>query len=76
MKVKLIGYPKEDDWIEVKRRALITMYGKGLGTISCPTEKWKHQILEARHSPIRYLIYSFLITITVYLLLHYSLLLS
>lgn len=62
MDVKLIGYPTEDDWIECKRRALITMYGKGLGDIKPPTSEWKHKILKARHSPIRYLRYSFLIT--------------
>ena len=62
MEVKLIGYPTEDDWIECKRRALITMYGKGLGDIKPPTSEWKHKILKARHSPIRYLLYSFLIT--------------
>ena len=61
-KVKLIRYPSEDDWIECRRRALITMYGKGLGDISPPSSDWKYRILRARHSPIRYLLYSFLIT--------------
>lgn len=61
MKITLLDYPIEDDWIEVKRRALITMYGKGLGEIKPPTLEWKKKILEARHSPIRYLRYSFLI---------------
>ena len=60
MKVTCIKYPTEDDWIEAKRRALITEYGKGLGTIKPPTLEWKRKILEARHSPIRYLKYSFL----------------
>jgi len=61
MKVRLINYPKENDWIECKRRALITMYGKGLTDVKAPDPDWKHRILEARHSPIRYLRYSFLI---------------
>ena len=61
MEIELIGYPTEDDWKECKRRALITMYGKGLGEIKPPTSEWKHKILEARHSPIRRLWYSFLI---------------
>ena len=60
MRVTLLEYPAEKDWIEVKRRALITMYGKGLGEIKPPTDEWKKKILEARHSPIRYLKYSFL----------------
>lgn len=61
MEVKLIACPNDDDWIECRRRALITMYGKGLGKVSQPSSEWKHKILEARHSPIRYLRYSFLI---------------
>lgn len=62
MEVKLLYAPTDQDWIEVKRRALITMYGKGLGDIKAPDSDWKHRILLARHSPIRYLRYSFLIT--------------
>jgi len=61
MKVKLWEYPTELDWIECKRRALITMYGKGLGNVTPPDFEWKHKILKARHSPIRYLRYSFMI---------------
>lgn len=62
MYVKLLRYPKDEDWRECKRRALITMYGKGLGEITLPDPEWRHKILKARHSPIRYLMYSFLIT--------------
>lgn len=58
-KITLIDYPEEFDWKECKRRALITVYGKGLGKVTEPTSEWKHKILEARHSPIRYLRYSF-----------------
>lgn len=61
MDMKLIKSPTEADWTECKRRALITMYGKGLGDIKPPTPEWKHKILAARHSPIRYLMYSFLV---------------
>lgn len=59
IKVTLIDYPEEFEWEECKRRALITMYGKGLGDVKEPDSEWKHKILEARHSPIRYLRYSF-----------------
>lgn len=62
MTINIISFPTENDWIECKRRALITVYGKGLGDIKPPDSEWKHRILEARHSPIRYLRYSFLIT--------------
>lgn len=56
MNITLIGSPTEQDWLEVKRRALVTV---GLQPKNAPDEKWKHSILEARHSPIRYLRYSF-----------------
>lgn len=56
MKIELIGQPTESDWLEVKRRALETV---GLRPKNGPTAEWKHSILEARHSPIRYLRWSF-----------------
>lgn len=58
MKVTLFEYPTEKDWIEVKRRALVTV---GLNVKNPPTEEWKQEILEARHSPIRRLHFSFLL---------------
>lgn len=57
MEIVLIGAPTDADWMEVKRRALVTA---GLSPITPPTSVWKHDILKARHSPIRYLRYSFL----------------
>lgn len=59
MNVQLLEYPTDKDWMEVKRRALVTI---GKRPISPPTEEWKREILRARHSPIRYLRFSFLIT--------------
>ena len=59
MRVELIEYPTAKEWVEVKRRALVTI-GKNLATE--PSEEWKRAILKARHSPIRYLRFSFLIT--------------
>lgn len=59
MNVQLLEYPTEKDWMEVKRRALVTI---GKRPISQPTDEWKREILNARHSPIRYLRFSFLIT--------------
>lgn len=58
MKVELIEYPKAQDWLEVKRRALVTI---GRQKVTPPTEDWKRSILRARHSPIRRLSFSFLI---------------
>ena len=58
MKVELLEMPTERDWIEVKRRALVTV---GKKPVTAPTEEWKHDILRARHSPIRRLFFSFYI---------------
>lgn len=58
MNVTLLEYPTDKDWMEVKRRALVTI-GKKL--VNPPNTEWKHSILRARHSPIRYLRFSFLI---------------
>ena len=56
MKVELLEKPSEKDWLEVKRRALVTI---GKKPVTEPTEEWKHDILKARHSPIRRLMFSF-----------------
>lgn len=56
MEIELIHAPTAEDWMEVKRRALITV---GKTPMDKPRYEWKHRILEARHSPIRYLVYSF-----------------
>lgn len=46
-----------EDWNEVKDRALAT---QGLEKIiNAPDAVWKHDLLEARHSPIRWLRFSF-----------------
>ena len=58
MRVELLEYPGERDWIEVYRRALVTV---GKDTVKIPSDEWKRKILAARHSPIRYLRFSFLI---------------
>lgn len=58
MNITLLEHPTEKDWMEVKRRALVTI---GKQAVTPPTDEWKRSILEARHSPIRYLRFSFLI---------------
>lgn len=57
MQITLLEHPTEKDWMEVKRRALVTV---GKKPITAPTAEWKREILKARHSPIRYLRFSFL----------------
>lgn len=54
--VKLLEWPGDKEWYEVKRRALRTV---GLTPKTPPDAEWKHAILEARHSPIRFLRFCF-----------------
>ena len=56
MQIRLIHAPADEDWLGVKERALVTV---GKHAVNPPTGEWKHAILKARHSPIRYLTYSF-----------------
>lgn len=57
-KVSLLNYPTEDDWMLCKRCALVTV---GKEPIHAPDATWKHAILRARHSPIRTLMFAFLL---------------
>ena len=58
IKVELNEFPTYNDWLEVKKRALVTI---GKTAKEAPPEEWKRKILEARHSPIRRLFFSFYI---------------
>ena len=58
MKITLLEYPAFNDWYEVKRRALVTV---GKFDFEAPDTKWRMNILNARHSPIRRLKFSFLL---------------
>ena len=58
MNIEMIEYPTDMDWMAAKRRALVTV---GKTPITVPDVKWKRSILEARHSPIRRLNFSFLL---------------
>lgn len=70
MKIKITEYPTEKDFIEVKRRALVTI---GKKSKTPPTEEWIKRIVEANHSPIRRLRFSFdLIGIPSWLATHLS----
>lgn len=57
-KVQMIRHAEDEDWMGVKRRALVTV---GKHAVTQPDERWKEKILAARHSPIRYLQFSFYI---------------
>lgn len=56
VQVNMTKFPSEEDWFEVKRRALVTV---GKRPKNIPDKEWKHKILNARHSPIRHLQFSF-----------------
>ena len=59
MEVYLIKAPTDDDWAEALRRARVTMGKNPLEKPKPPSHEWRRKILRARHSPIRYLMYSF-----------------
>lgn len=67
IKVKLLEYPTEQDWLAVKERAFVTI---GKYTNIPPTDEWKYKILEARHSPIRRLNFAFYIECPSWLSVH------
>ena len=59
MKIELIRWPSEDDKNFCKRCALETM---GKVPITKASEAWLHCICNARHSPIRELLFAFEMT--------------
>ena len=59
MNVEIIKYPTEEEWLLVKKCTLVTV---GKETNKPPTEKFKRDILRARHSPIRELRFVFYLT--------------
>lgn len=59
MKVEIIKYPTEEDWLLVKQCTLCTV---GKETDKPATDKFKRGILKARHSPIRELRFVFRLT--------------
>lgn len=60
MEIFLFDYPGKIDWVQCKLRALITTGRKLSPDIKEPDDEWKRRILNARHSPIRALRFSFL----------------
>ena len=56
MEVEVLEEPTEKDWLECKRRALVTI---GKTPINPPDSEWKIKMLRCRHSPARYLRFSF-----------------
>lgn len=67
-KVELIEWPGADDWMEVKRRTLVTV---GKTAKNPPTEEWEKRLLAAMHSPIRRLFFSFYMEIPYWVSVHF-----
>lgn len=59
MKVEVVKFPNELDWLLVKQCTLVTV---GKESDKLATEKFKKDMLRARHSPIRELKFVFRIT--------------
>ena len=59
MEVEMWRHPTEEDWFGAKQRALVTA---GKKAINPPDNEWKVKMLRCRHSPIRYLQFSFYIS--------------
>ena len=59
MRVEVLKYPTTEDWLLCKKCTLVTV---GKETNVSPTEKFKRDILRARHSPIRELRFVFYLT--------------
>lgn len=67
-KVELLKYPTTTDWQWVKTCTLNTV---GKKSTKAPTEKWKRQLLEAEHSPIRELWFGIRMTIPYWVSVHF-----
>ena len=65
--VIILEHPTDDDWVQVKKRALVTI---GKDIVNPPSYEWKKKILAARHSPIRRLHFSFYMEIPYWVSVH------
>lgn len=50
MKIELLKFPSEDDWMITK---LCTLNTVGKTSTQLPSEQWKHKLIMSEHSPIR-----------------------
>lgn len=68
MKIEILRHPGKEDWERCKMLALNTIGKKYAG--SEITDKWKHDILKAEHSPIRTLMFTIRLTIPYFVSVH------
>lgn len=69
-KVEMLRHPTDEDWERCKLLALNTM-GKKFIEGSEVTQRWRKNILDAGHSPIRTLMFTFRLTLPSYLSVHF-----
>ena len=59
MKVTILKYPSDEDWMLVKKAAFVTI---SKDTDILPSLEWKQKMLKAVHSPVRLLNYTVLLS--------------
>lgn len=67
MKVELIKYPTDEDWLFCRQCTLNTI---GKTTTKLPADEWKVKLLKSEHSPIRTLWFGFKLEIPYYISVH------
>ena len=68
MKIELLRYPIDEDWMRCKMLALNTV---GKEAAAQPSLTWKKKILAAEHSPIRTLMFTIKMEIPYWVSVHY-----
>ena len=68
MKIELLRYPTDEDWMRCKMLALNTV---GKEAAAQPSLTWKKKILAAEHSPIRTLMFTIKMEIPYWVSVHY-----
>ena len=71
MRIEVIKYPSESDWIWVKRCTLNTV-GKKLKDKSFISDEWKKKLIESEHSPIRELWFGIYMEIPYWISVHFT----
>lgn len=68
MRVELLRHPTDHDWMRCKALALGT---EGKEAVTPPSDEWKREILIARHSPIRTLMFTVKMEVPYWVSVHY-----
>ena len=71
MKIKVIKYPTENDWLWVKRCTLNTVGKKLKKNNNVVDDEWKKRLIESEHSPIRELWFGIQMEIPYWVSVHF-----